>query len=87
MSKRRDGVKRYAEAIVRAGNGDKAAERLLRTRLKRNAETMPVSVLLAVSEALFGCRLEQLREEMQTQQGVTWSGRADGRWRNRMKKV
>ena len=65
MSKRRDRVKQYAEAIVRAGNGDKAAEQFLRAGLKRNADTMPVSVLLTVSEALFGCRLEQLREEAQ----------------------
>ena len=74
MSKRCDGVKRYAEAIVRAGRGDKAAERLLRTGLKRNAETMPTSVLLIVSEALFGCRLKQLRSDLQTHHAAARNG-------------
>jgi hypothetical protein len=58
-----DNVRRYKDAIERARNGDAGMEKFLRMRLATTAATMPLVVLLEVSEALLDGRRGELRNE------------------------
>ncbi len=56
-------TQKYAWAIKKARNGHKIDEQLLRLRLVRMAETMPLEVLLAVSEVVLAARIDELKSD------------------------
>ena len=54
---------KYEESIRGAKSGSGSAEKFLRLRLRRTAETMPTPLLIALSEQILEYRRGELRSE------------------------
>lgn len=63
MSKSHENVRKFAQCIVDARAGHKGCEQFLRVRLANIARTMPLELVLLLSEMIQGYRRDELRED------------------------
>lgn len=63
VSQSHENVRKFAKCIVDARAGDAASEKFLRVRLETTAKSMPLELVLLLSEMIGGYRRDELRED------------------------